>query len=72
VDRFPDEHGMFVVGEGLGEAVDGDLHPVGVDRGQDQREGGLAARAGGAERTGPFVAPILNARRGRRPHAHQR
>ena len=33
--------GVLVLGEGLDEAVEEDLHGVGVDRGQDQREGGV-------------------------------
>jgi hypothetical protein len=63
VDRFPDEHGVLVLGEGLGEAVEEDLHGVGIDGGQDQRESGLAAWPGGAEEVGPLVALVLNSRR---------
>ncbi len=57
--------GVLVMGQGLGEAVEEDPRRVGVDPGRDQREGGLAAGPGGTEESGPFVAPVLHARRDR-------
>jgi hypothetical protein len=52
-DAVERHDGVLVLGEGLGEpvgeAVGEDLHRVAVDRGQDQREDGLATGPGGAE-----------------------
>ncbi len=58
-----DHDGVLTLGQGCGEAVEEDLHRVGIDRGQDQREGGLAAGPGGAKEGGPFVALVLNSGR---------
>jgi hypothetical protein len=48
-------------GAGLGEAVEEDLHGVGVDRGQDADEGRRATGPGGAGQPGPGVALVLGA-----------
>ncbi|MFO7857256.1 MAG: hypothetical protein R6V44_18945, partial [Paracoccaceae bacterium] len=62
-----DHDGVLVLGDGVGEGVEEDLHGLRPDLGQDEAEGGLAVGAGGTEDAGPFEAPVLSA--GRTPPA---